>query len=50
MTEGRAALEKINTELGLSFDEFDLEFYTELFVSKFGVCRKGCGGGGWGAG
>lgn len=34
MSEGRAALEKINAELGLSFDEWDLEFYTNLFVKE----------------
>lgn len=31
MAEGRAALEKINNERGLGFDDFDLDFYTELF-------------------
>lgn len=31
MEEGRSALEKINKERGLGFDEFDLDFYTELF-------------------
>jgi phosphoribosylformylglycinamidine synthase len=31
MEEGRKALEKINGERGLGFDEFDLDFYTELF-------------------
>ena len=31
MEEGRAALEKMNGEMGLGFDEFDLDFYTELF-------------------
>ena len=31
MTEGRAALEKINKEMGLGFDEFDLDYYTQIF-------------------
>jgi phosphoribosylformylglycinamidine synthase len=31
MTEGRAALEKINKEMGLGFDDFDLDYYTNLF-------------------
>lgn len=36
MEEGREALERINRERGLGFDEFDLDFYTELFkVSSF---------------
>jgi phosphoribosylformylglycinamidine synthase len=36
MEEGRKALEKINKERGLGFDEFDLDFYTELFKNKLG--------------
>ena len=31
MAEGRAALEKINNEMGLGFDDFDLDYYTNLF-------------------
>jgi len=31
MAEGRAALEKINGEMGLGFDDFDLDYYTDLF-------------------
>jgi len=31
MSEGRAALERINKERGLGFDEADLVYYTELF-------------------
>ena len=31
MEEGRAALEKINEEMGLGFDDFDLDYYTKLF-------------------
>ena len=31
MEEGRAALEKINAEKGLGFDDFDLDYYTDLF-------------------
>mmetsp|Transcript_9653 Transcript_9653/g.20386 ORF Transcript_9653/g.20386 Transcript_9653/m.20386 type:complete len:1333 (+) Transcript_9653:170-4168(+) len=36
MEEGRDALEKINNEKGLGFDDFDLDFYTELFKEKLG--------------
>ena len=31
MEQGRAALEKINGEMGLGFDDFDLDYYTTLF-------------------
>lgn len=31
MEQGRKALEKINTEKGLGFDDFDLDYYTKLF-------------------
>nr|AOE43235.1 phosphoribosylformylglycinamide synthase [Coremiostelium polycephalum] len=31
MEEGRAALERINKEMGLAFDDSDLELYTDLF-------------------
>jgi phosphoribosylformylglycinamidine synthase len=34
MEEGRAALEKINAEMGLGFDNFDLDYYTRLFKEK----------------
>ncbi|XP_038056272.1 phosphoribosylformylglycinamidine synthase-like [Patiria miniata] len=34
MGEGRKALEKANKELGLAFDDWDLEFYTDLFRNK----------------
>jgi len=34
MTEGRAALEKLSNELGLGFDEADLVYYTNLFVTE----------------
>ncbi|MCZ6632294.1 MAG: AIR synthase-related protein, partial [bacterium] len=30
--EGRAALEKINKEMGLAFDDWDLNYYTDLFL------------------
>jgi len=36
MEKGRAALEKINEEKGLGFDDFDLNYYTELFKEKLG--------------
>ena len=32
MTKGRAALEEMNAELGLAFDEWDLDYYTKLFT------------------
>ena len=31
MEQGREALEKINNEKGLGFDDFDLDYYTKLF-------------------
>ena len=31
MEEGRPALEKINREAGLAFDDWDLDYYTDLF-------------------
>lgn len=31
---GKAALEKINKDLGLAFDDFDLEYYTALFTNE----------------
>ena len=31
LEQGRTALEQINTEMGLGFDDFDLNYYTELF-------------------
>ena len=40
MKEGRAALEKINEERGLGFDEFDLDFYTNLFKVTSTVCQS----------
>jgi len=36
MAEGRAALERINSALGLAFDEWDLDYYTNLFRDKLG--------------
>jgi phosphoribosylformylglycinamidine synthase len=36
LEEGRAALEKVNRELGLAFDDWDLEYYTDLFVNRIG--------------
>ena len=40
MEQGRVALEQINQEMGLGFDDFDLNYYTELFkvqLSRFVV-------------
>ena len=31
LARGRAALEEINREMGLGFDDFDLDYYTNLF-------------------
>eukprot|EP00803_Ostreobium_quekettii_P001832 evm.model.scf_2062.2 EVM.evm.TU.scf_2062.2 scf_2062:14560-16204(-) len=31
MAEGKAALDRVNKELGLAFDAWDLEYYTALF-------------------
>lgn len=36
MEEGREALERINKEKGLGFDDFDLDYYTSLFKEKLG--------------
>ncbi len=36
LKEGRAALEKVNRELGLAFDDWDLDYYTELFRNRIG--------------
>ncbi|MDA0709099.1 MAG: phosphoribosylformylglycinamidine synthase, partial [bacterium] len=32
--EGRLALERINREMGLAFDDWDLNYYTDLFLDK----------------
>jgi phosphoribosylformylglycinamidine synthase len=34
--EGRAALERINREMGLGFDEWDIDYYYNLFVNDIG--------------
>lgn len=31
MEEGRAALERVNNEMGFAFDEWDLDYYTKMF-------------------
>ena len=36
LREGRAALERINREMGLALDEWDLDYYTDLFLNKIG--------------
>jgi len=38
MEQGRAALEAINSSMGLGFDEFDLDYYTNLFKVRIS-CR-----------
>ena len=35
MEQGRAALERINEERGLGFDDFDLDDYTKLFQVRY---------------
>ncbi|KOX70064.1 Phosphoribosylformylglycinamidine synthase [Melipona quadrifasciata] len=34
LKEGRTALEEVNSKLGLAFDSWDLDFYTDLFLNK----------------
>ncbi len=34
--EGRAALERINRQMGLGFDQWDIEYYYNLFVNEIG--------------
>ncbi len=36
LEDGRAALERINRELGLAFDDWDLDYYTALFRDRIG--------------
>ena len=36
LEEGRAALERVNREMGLAFDEWDLDYYTDLFTNRIG--------------
>jgi len=36
MEEGREALRKINTDMGLGLDEWDIEYYYNLFVNDIG--------------
>ncbi|XP_031616970.1 phosphoribosylformylglycinamidine synthase [Contarinia nasturtii] len=36
LSEGRTALEKVNNELGLAFDKWDLEYYLNLFKNVLG--------------
>ncbi|UCC84421.1 MAG: phosphoribosylformylglycinamidine synthase [Gemmatimonadota bacterium] len=36
LEEGRAALERVNREMGLAFDDWDLEYYTDLFANRVG--------------
>jgi phosphoribosylformylglycinamidine synthase len=35
MEEGRAALEALNNEMGLGFDDHDLDYYTDLFKVRY---------------
>lgn len=34
--EGRKALERVNCEMGLAFDEWDLDYYTAMFKDEMG--------------
>ncbi|XP_076163080.1 phosphoribosylformylglycinamidine synthase [Ptiloglossa arizonensis] len=34
LKDGRKALEEVNLKLGLAFDNWDLDFYTDLFLNK----------------
>lgn len=34
VAEGRAALERVNGEMGLAFDEWDLDYYTAMFKDE----------------
>lgn len=34
LEDGRAALERVNVSQGFGFDEFDLDFYTDMFLEK----------------
>jgi phosphoribosylformylglycinamidine synthase len=34
LTEGKAALERLNAEKGLGFDAWDVEFYTKMFTEQ----------------
>ena len=36
LQEGRAALERLNREAGLAFDDWDLDYYTDLFARRMG--------------
>jgi len=36
LEHGRSALEKVNREMGLAFDDWDLEYYTRLFRDTVG--------------
>jgi hypothetical protein len=36
LAQGKAALESLNSEKGLGFDDWDLEYYTNLFRDKLG--------------
>jgi len=36
LEEGRTALEKLNVEAGLAFDDWDLDYYTNLFIKEIG--------------
>ncbi|MCG6954956.1 MAG: phosphoribosylformylglycinamidine synthase, partial [Gemmatimonadetes bacterium] len=36
LEEGRAALERVNREMGLAFDDWDLDYYTDLFINRVG--------------
>lgn len=41
MAEGRAVLERMNQEMGLAFDEWDLDYYTNLFQVRMSARPRG---------
>lgn len=40
MEKGRAAMEEINQEMGLGFDDFDLDYYTNLFKVGYTISDR----------
>eukprot|EP00958_Prasinococcus_capsulatus_P013370 scaffold1379_cov390-Prasinococcus_capsulatus_cf.AAC.11 len=34
LAEGRKAIERIDSEMGLAFDDWDMDYYTDLFLNK----------------
>jgi phosphoribosylformylglycinamidine synthase len=36
LQDGRRALERVNQDMGLAFDDWDLDYYTDLFANRIG--------------